>query len=408
MRPTQPLPPTAHDLATHWKVAQNITFLNHGSFGACPDIVLDAQTELRARMERNPVQFLDRELEPLLDAARAELGAFLGAQPQDLAWIANATAGVNSVLRSMAFAPGDEILVTDHGYNACRNAVEYVAQTTGARVVVAQVPFPLASGRQVVDAVTAAVTSRTRLALIDHVTSPTGLVWPIQPIIDTLQGQGIDVLVDGAHGPGMVVLDLDRLGAAYYTGNCHKWTCGPKGAAFLHVRRDRQLHLHPLSISHGFQGPTRGRPRFWMEFDWTGTGDPTAALCVPVALRFLAGLRPGGWPAWLAANRALVLQARDLLCSAWAVAPPCPDELIGSLATVALPGHLHDSDDATELPPDPLAAHLWQVHRIEVPVMTWGGHRWLRVSAQGYNHLPQYAKLADAVLGFAQAAPPVG
>src|SRR6266852_1841482 len=277
-------------LARLWTLDPAVTFLNHGSFGACPRPVLEAQQCLRERLERQPVQFLGRDLEALLDDARRVLAAFLGAEPEGLVFVTNATTAVNAVLRSLALAPGDQLLVTDHAYNACRNVLDFVAAAARTEVVVVPVPFPLASADAVIEAVLARVTPRTRLALLDHVTSPTGLVLPIERLVRELTGRGVDTLIDGAHAPGMVPLDLGALGAAYYTGNCHKWLCAPKGAGFLYVRPDRQAGLHPLAISHGHNLPLCGRSRFRAEFDWTGTADPTPALCVPAALRFLGGV----------------------------------------------------------------------------------------------------------------------
>lgn len=382
--------PSPSPLAAHWDLDPEVVFLNHGSFGACPRIVLDEQRDWRRRLEREPVLFLGRELESLLAVPRAELARLCGCDADDLALVANATAGVNTVLRSLSFAAGDELLVTDHEYNACRNALDFVAARAGARVVTVPLPLPLRSPAQVHDAVVAAATARTRLLLIDHVTSPTGLVLPVETIVPALAARGIDTLVDGAHAPGMLPLDLDRLGAAYYTGNCHKWLCTPKGSALLHVRRDRQAGIRPLSISHGANSPRTDRSRFRLEFDFTGTDDPTPFLCVPAALRFLGGLLPGGLPALQAHNRDLALRGRALLQTRLAAPPLCPDTMIGSLASVQLP-----ADDAAPVDGvDALQARLFARDRIEVPVMRLFAQRLLRISPQAYNAPAQYEYLA--------------
>ena len=221
-------PPTSSDrLVSLWRLDPEVLYLNHGSFGACPAAVLRAQSRLRAQMEREPVDFLDGVLAGKLDAARATLARFLGADPADLVLVPNATTAVNAVLRSFALEPGDELLLTTQTYGACRKAADFVAQRAGARLITARVPFPLMSEEEVVAAVLAAVSPRTRLALLDHVTSPTALVLPIERLVGELAARGIDTLVDGAHAPGMVPLDLRRIGAAYYTGNAHKWLCAP-------------------------------------------------------------------------------------------------------------------------------------------------------------------------------------
>lgn len=384
-----------------WPLTPRIDFLNHGSFGSCPRAVLRFQARLRARLERQPVQFFVRDLESLLDDARAALARFLGAQPEDLVFVSNVTAGVNAVLRSLRWKPGEELLVTDHEYNACRNALEFAAARARARVVVANIPFPLRQAEEIVEAVLRAVTPRTRLALLDHVTSQTGLVLPIQQLVRELDRRGVDTLVDGAHAPGMVPLDLATLGAAYYTGNCHKWLCAPKGAGFLHVRPDRQRLVRPLAISHGANSPRTDRSRFLLEFGWAGTWDPTACLSVPEALRFLGSLLPGGWPAIWQRNRALALAARELLCRALQIEPPCPEDLIGALASVPLPDAANGAAPRSPLYADPLQERLLREHRLEVPVIPWPAppKRWLRISCQLYNRLPQYERLAKALLG---------
>ncbi|MBI5368451.1 MAG: aminotransferase class V-fold PLP-dependent enzyme [Planctomycetes bacterium] len=398
-------------MRAHWALDPAITFLNHGSFGACPRAVLAAQDRWRARLEAEPVRFLLRDLWGLLDEARAGLAAFLHADPDDLAFVTNATAGVNAVLRSLALAPGDELLTTDHAYNACRNALEFVAERAGARVVVATVPFPLVAAEQVVEAVLGAVTPRTRLALIDAVTSPTGLVLPVARLLGALRARGVEILVDAAHAPGMLPLDLGAhaaAGAAYVTGNCHKWLCAPKGAGFLWVRRDLQERVRPLAISHGANIRPPGRSRFRCEFDWTGTHDPTPFLCVPEAIRTVGALVPGGWPEVMRRNRALALAARAALCARLGVPPPAPEDMIGSLAAVPLPAGSGGPRRAASAPAalspaptDPLQDALFERYGIEVPVIAFPAaapRRWVRVSAQLYNEPAEYARLGAALV----------
>ena len=382
-----------------WLLASDVVFLNHGSFGACPRPVWELQNAVRQRMERQPVHFLVRELEPELAAAQAALAAWVGAAAEDLVFVTNATTGVNTVLRSLPFQPGDELLVTNQEYNACRNALDFVAEQSGARVVVVTIPFPFRSADDVITPILAGVTARTRLALLDHVTSQTGVVLPIAPLVAALNQRGVDTLVDGAHAPGMVPLNLTELGAAYYTGNCHKWMCAPKGAALLHVRSDKQKGIRPLVISHGANSQRSDRSRFQLEFGWQGTWDPSAALCVPEAIRFLATLLPGGWPAIMARNRALALAGRKLLAEALAVAEPCPEEFIGSLATVALPAAPAGAGPRLPFNEYPLQVRLRVNHGIEVPIISWPAapQRLVRISAQLYNSLPQYAELARAL-----------
>lgn len=381
-----------------WTLDPEVTFLNHGSFGACPRVVLDAQAALRERMEKEPVRFFLRELEALADEARKTLATFLGADAEEIVAVPNATAGVNTVLRSLDLKPGDRLLTTSHEYNACRNALEFVAKRVGAHVTVVDIPFPIKSPEEAFLAVRAAAGPRTRLLLIDHVTSQTGLVLPVKRIVDACSKLGIDTLVDGAHAPAMVPLDLRELGAAYYTGNCHKWLCAPKGAAFLYVRRDKQADIRPLCISHGANSTRRDRSRFRLEFDWTGTDDPTAFLCIPEALRFLEGLLPGGIPALAVHNQRTALAAREVLCEALGIAPPAPEEMIGSLAAIPLPDALGSTSEGP-LQIDPLQDELFLRHRIEVPIIPFPKppQRLLRISAQIYNAPEEYLALAKAL-----------
>jgi len=376
------VPEIVTNFAARWGLDPAVEYLNHGSFGACPTAVLAAQAALRAEMEREPFDFLKGTLSARLDAAREELAEFLGADAADLAFVPNATSGVNAVLRSLEFASSAEILVTSHTYAACRKTVDFVARRSGARVVIAALPFPCPDEESVIEAVLRAASARTRLALIDHVTSPTALILPLRRLVEALAARGIDTLVDGAHAPGMVPLGLSDLGAAYYTGNAHKWLCAPKGAAFLHVRRDRQTGVHPNVISHGY---TAG---FHAEFDWTGTVDPTPWLCIPAALRHVGGLLPGGWPQVMRTNHELALRARDVLLDRLAVGAPAPDGMIGSMAAIPLPTPADGTTCDTQALHDWLRARgveAW-LHPHPVPLV--------RLSAQLYNHLDQFRHLA--------------
>ncbi|MEN6498209.1 MAG: aminotransferase class V-fold PLP-dependent enzyme [Thermoguttaceae bacterium] len=385
--------------AAEWALDPQVAMLNHGSFGACPRAVLQRQQQLRQQMEAEPVRFFLRELPPLLDESRRTLAELLGAEWADLVFVRNVTEAVNSVLRSLSFEPADELLVTNHAYNACRNVVHYVAQRSGATVVTAQVPLEVGSPDEIVEAVLRCVTPRTRLAMLDHVTSPTAMIFPIQRLVAELDRRGVDTLVDGAHAPGMVPVDLQQINAAYYGANLHKWLCSPKGAGFLHVRADKQAGLQPVVISHGFNMPRSGRPPLHVAFDWPGTVHPTPWLCVGDSIRFLQKLTGEGLDGLMRQNHALAVQARQVLCDALGLAPPCPDAMLGSMAAVRLPDESKSEPVMPLIEVHPLQTRLLEAFGIEVPVFYWPAAPQLlvRVSAQAYNSLAQYERLADAL-----------
>lgn len=389
---------------TPWRLRPDVTFLNHGSFGACPAPVLERQRELADELEAGPVAFLEATFEDRLDAARRAVADFLVADPEDIVFVPNATTGVSAVLRSLHFEPGDQLLTIDHEYNATLNALAEVARTSGAEVVIVRLPLEIESGGQVLEAILEAVTPRTRLALVSHITSPTATILPIEEIVRELDARGIDTLVDGAHAPGQVPVDLRRLGAAYWTGNGHKWLCGPKGSAVLHVRPDRHDRIRALTMSHGLNDPRPDRPRLWKEFDWTGTGDPTPALTLPTAIDVIGQLHQDGWPGVMAANHDLALEGRRRISEALGVTPRIPAALHGSMAIVPLPVV------ATTATAQVLKTLLMDEDRIEVPITAFpvpaARHRQadepsalaVRISAQRYNEISDYEHLAEALV----------
>ncbi|MCS7470819.1 aminotransferase class V-fold PLP-dependent enzyme [Stieleria sp. ICT_E10.1] len=381
---------------THWRLNPDVDFLNHGSFGATPIVVMEAQRAWMERLERDPIEFLgpERALLPKLDRVRDYIGRLVGADPADLAFVRNATEGVNAVLRSFPFSPGDEVVITNHGYNACNNAARYAAERCGAVVSVAELPFPIESNAQVIEAIDAMLTSKTRLLLIDHVTSPTGLVLPVKGLIELARRRGVRVMVDGAHAPGMVPVDLSDLDPDYYTGNHHKWLCGPKTSGFLYVRREWQHEVRPTTISHGANSPALGRTPFLAEFNWVGTYDPTPILSMPAAVEFLSVLKEGGFTQLMRDNHALVLAGRHALLDALGCDLPAPAEMLGSLASVPLSAERVGDGDAVKR----LQHRIYHEHAIEVPIFLLNGTLpCLRISAQAYNSLDQYERLADAL-----------
>ncbi|MCA9824339.1 MAG: aminotransferase class V-fold PLP-dependent enzyme [Dehalococcoidia bacterium] len=389
------------DLARHWDLDPHVAFLNHGSFGATPRAVLQQQAEFRARMERQPVQFLGRDLRPLLRHARVDLASFVGCEAEDVVFATNATTGVNTVLRWLKLEPGDELLTTNHAYGACKNALDATAAWTGAKVVVASVPFPLESEQDIIAPILAAVTPRTKLAMLDHVTSPTALVFPVTHLVNELAERGIETLVDGAHVPGMLNLDIAAVGPAWYAGNCHKWMCGPKGAGFLYVRRDLQASVHPLVVSHGATQPLDGVSRFQKEFEWAGTQDYSPWLCLPESLRTVGNMVPGGWEEVRQRNHALAVEAQAILCDGLGVPVPCPPEMLGSMAAIPMPAATRGS------PAYGWDREAWQQALIgrgyEVPVTEWPPQsgRWsVRVSCQLYNSRDQYERLVEVLQEF--------
>ena len=389
--------PQRSHLAKHWVLDPSCVFLNHGSFGATPTHIRNEQAQWLNLLETEPVRFYEDLAMDFMHNSRLALAKMLECEADDLALIENATSGVNTVLRSLVFNEGDEILVPDHAYQACRNTIDFVAERWGAQVVTVNIPFPIDNPDVAYKAIMQGVSSKTVLAMIDTVTSPTGLLMPFERLVQALEAKGVAVLLDAAHGIGMIPLSLYKLGASYMTSNCHKWLCAPKGSAFLHVRRDLQHLIHPLTISHGMTFPLGDTTRFRHEFDWTGTRDLSAACSIPATMEYMENMVEGGWPAIMQHNHDLAIEGRAILCKRLGIEEPCPEEMVACIATLVLPGQSNNGIPLHE--PDPLHKVLQEKYNIQVPVWSWDSPkgRYIRISAQLYNHVDEYHYLADAL-----------
>lgn len=378
-------PPYGAGLRHEWPLQPDFAYLNHGGFGVTPHVVLAAQDEWRGRIERNPTWALAYELEGWLRAAVAPVAQAIGAEPEDVVFVDNATTGLNAVLRSLDFEPGDEILLTSLTYPAIRKAALYVAARSGAHVIEAEVRLPIADEAAVLHAVAKRLSIRTKLAIFDHVASHSALVLPAATLTRLAHEAGAQVVIDGAHVPGMLALDVPGIGAEWYVGNLHKWYFAPRSCGFLWAAKTVQASIHPLAISHGYgQG-------FRTEFEWTGTRDVTAALAAPAALDFHARLRG---PALMARNVALAREAGAMLARRWGTEMTGPSASFAAMATVRLPlTAAADSARAVAL-----MRELAERHRIAAAVVALGDALWVRIAAQAYNEPSEYERLA-AVFG---------
>lgn len=375
---------------SHWGIDERLTFLNHGSFGAVPLELLERASALRREIERNPIEGVWRAGMPGIREAAERCAAFVGSPPASTGFVTNATAGINAVLSSIPLAPGDELLHLDHGYNAIWNTLELIARRRG--VVVTQVPLslPVSGSEQVVTTLMAAVTPATRLIVIDQVTSPSALRLPVAAIVRAAGARGVEVVIDGAHGPGMLERPAaEAPEAAAWTGNLHKWTCALRGCALLSVRPDLAEQIHAPIISHHLdQGLT-------LELDWQGTIDPTPWLLAGEAIAFMD--RFGGWPAVRRHNHELATNMHAMLCARLQLTPlsPLDGSMLGSMATLRLPEALQPALDARS--PEALQAVLLERFMIEIPVMEFSGVRYTRISCHVYNEAADYERLASAI-----------
>jgi isopenicillin-N epimerase len=388
------MPTFGRAMLGHWLLDPHYTYLNHGTVGAPPRRVLAAQQALRDEIERQPSRFILRELaleQPApwrmtsrLREAIEPVASFLGTHPDDLVFVSNVTSGLNAVLQSLPLEPGDEVLVTDLGYGAIACAAEAATAARGATVRTVEMPYPLRDPRSVVDTVAAALTDRTRLVVIDHITARTALLLPVARVTAACRERGVPVLVDGAHAPGAIALDIPALGADWYVANLHKWAHTPRPCGVLWAAPGRQALLHPPVTSWG-----HGRG-FLDEFEHVATSDPTAYLAAPEAMAVIA---EWGLAVIVAYVNQLAWDAGALLTKRWRTTLDTPREMIGSMVTVPLP----EAAGATDQDATRLRVALLEDDKIEVQLHAWRGRLWVRVSAQVYNDLADVERLAAAV-----------
>jgi isopenicillin-N epimerase len=355
-------------LREHFLLDPSVVFLNHGSFGACPKPVFEAYQRWQLELECQPVEFIGRRLDGLLDESRAVLAEYLNAEVDNLVYVPNATVGVNIIARSIRLQPGDEILATDHEYGACSYAWQYACEQMGSRYIQQPIPLPVTTAEAFVEQLWAGVTPNTKVIYLSHITSPTALIFPVREVCERARAAGILTMVDGAHAPGQIPLDMQAIGADFYTGNLHKWLCTPKGAAFLYARREHHDWIVPSVISWGWLP----EHTFVSANQYQGTRDPAAYLAVPAAIQFQ---RDHDWGSVRTACHALAVETRDRLIALTELPPIAPESWFNQLFVAQLP-----PCDANEV-----KQRLYDEYRVEVPFVNWNNYQFVRVSVQGYN-----------------------
>ncbi|MBK7096252.1 MAG: aminotransferase class V-fold PLP-dependent enzyme [Saprospiraceae bacterium] len=381
----------------YWTLDRNITFLNHGSFGATPLKIMAKQNYYRELMENEPVDFFVNKMPELLNESKGKLAKFIGVDNNDIVFVQNTTTGVNQILTSFPYKSGDEWLVTSHAYGACMNAIKHFAHRNNIVLKIADIPFPVKNDEEILNAIGQMISSKTKLALIDHITSATGMIFPIKEVIDLLHDHGIKVLVDGAHAPGMVDLDIIGLDADIYVGNCHKWMCAPKGSAFMHVKKEFKEFIKPLVISHFNDTDINGDSYWSNQFMWDGTHDFSQYICVGDTIQFMNSLQPGGWKGIMDHNHKLAWQGANLIAQRLNIELPLEEKFIGSMVNIPMPDGEEGFPKFNET--SPLKKVLFEKYKIEVPVFFFPSAptQWLRISAQLYNSLEQYEYLGECL-----------
>ena len=392
--------PHYSEFSKHWALDESITFLNHGSFGACPVPVLEKQTQYRKQLESEPLRFFMRECDEIIEKSRKKLAEFVNCNAKDLVFVTNATAGVNTVLKSLNFKPGSEILFTNHIYPACRNTVYKICKEKDLIPKEIKIELPIFNPSDITEKAISAVNSKTAIVLIDHISSMPGIKFPVEEIVEELNSKNVDVIIDGAHAPGMVPLDLQKLNAPYYTGNCHKWICSPKSVALLFVRKDKQKLIKPLVTSRLYGEVPTVLSEMQYNFSWIGTIDPTPILCISDTLDFMGSLFENGWSDIMKHNHELAVIAGRKICEAFNIEFPYTEDVIGCLFGIPFfEDEAFTREELTLHNYSPLQDELFQNYNIEVVVNYWESspQRLLRISPQIYNHISQYEYLIEAL-----------
>ena len=373
-------------LKSHFLLDPRVVFLNHGSFGACPRPVFETYQRWQRELERQPVEFLARRAEGLMAEARTRLADTLGCQADEVVYFPNPTTAINMVVRSLELGPGDEILATDHEYGAMDRTWRFICQNHGARYVRLPIPLPVTSQSDFVERLWSGVNPRTRAVFLSHITSQTALKFPVEAVCERARRAGLLSIVDGAHAPGQIPLDLTTLGADLYTGACHKWLCAPKGASFLYARREVQPLLQPLVVSWGWESDKPSASTFIDHHEWQGTRDLAAFLSVPAAIDFQA---QHDWPAVRQRCHDLASRTRAEINAVTGLDPICPDspEWFMQMFAARLP----------EVEVELLQRRLYERYRIEVPMHRWNGQSLIRPSFQAYNTQADAKALVEAL-----------
>lgn len=386
------------DVADLWMLDKNIVFLNHGSFGACPVPVLNEQLRFRKKLETEPLRFFVREYEEDYLRAQSALAEFTGCNAEDLVFVQNATIGINTVLKSLELKPDDEILFTNQIYPACRNTILFLNETKGIGFNEVKIKLPVSGKEEIINQILEGVNERTKIALIDHISSLPGMIFPVKEITEELHKRGVEVLIDGAHAPGMIPLNISEINPDYYTGNCHKWLCTPKGSALLYVNKNKQEKIHPLVTSRISLENGRYENDFQLEFSWQGTLDSSAFLTIPFAIEFLNSVNENGIQGLMKRNSELVYNAAEMICKEFEIPMPYPKEMTGSIYGIPfLKDVLIKSDRINKR--SQLQETLFFEYNIEVMVSYWekAPDRLLRISAQAYNTFEQYEYLLSSL-----------